>query len=294
MPDNFLAGASGTLPDDAKNAFDREALPPAVRCLADASFDAFRAALVAALPDSAWVEPDDATEKDEAPADRMWVRCIRRKCVKGVPRMSAKVTDAQDAAAAGKAKGTAWPFTATLGDVLRASVTAPDAAGVRAAWEGIRASDRWTVVRLKNKFRQATRELDQNRDGVISQEEIEAGGKFTFPNLHVNLLFQADGCAPVVAEVQVRLRSVLPLTLSSHKLYEVVRAESIAALAGAGRSISIQQQQVVTVDETEALKAKDAELAAKDAENAALREQLRLLRDGAAVLAQARARATQN
>ena len=160
-----------------------------------------------------------------------------------------------------------WPFTATIGDALRASVTAPDAAGIRRAWDCLR--ENLDVIRLKNKFRQAARELDQNRDGVISQQEIEAGGKFTFPNLHVNVLFQADGCAPLVAEVQVRLRSVLPLTLSSHKLYEVVRAESIAALAGAGRSITIQQ----VMDETEALKAKDAELAAMGAELAALREE---------------------
>ena len=208
--------------------------------------------------------------------DLLWVRCIRRKCVKGVPRMSAKVTDAQDAAAAGKksAKGTAWPFTATLGDVLRASVTAPDAAGVRAAWEGIKASDRWQVVRLKNKFRQAAGSLVQDGEQQYT-DALKAGEKRSvFPNLHVNLLFQAgDGFAPLVAEVQIRLRSVLPLTLSSHKLYEVVRAESIAALAGAGRSITINQQQVVTVDETEALKAKDAELAAMGAELAALREE---------------------
>ena len=84
--------------------------------------------------------------------------------------------------------------------------------------------------------------------------------------------WQNDLVWPIVAEIQVRLRSVLPLTLSSHKLYEVVRAESIAALAGAGRSITINQ----VMDETEALKAKDAELAAMGAELAALRADARV------------------
>ena len=146
-------------------------LPSAVRCLADCSFDAFRAVLRDALPPGTWVEPDDGEDAAGArarPGDvALRVRCLRRKSIKAVPRLRAKVIAAQVAAAAKAgtaAEGSAsWPFTATVGDVLRASVSAVDAAGVRRAWACLERSEALQVFKLKNKFRKAAAEIDDPR-----------------------------------------------------------------------------------------------------------------------------------
>jgi len=177
------------------------------------------------------------------------VRCVRRKCVKGVARMTAKVKEAQDNAAAGRtsrAKGEGvdeWPFTATIGDALRASVVASGAAGIRRAWERIRDSDAWTVVRLKNKFRAAKGMLARAQGNTSYAAELREGAKGAqFANLHINVLFRAgDGFAPIVAEIQVHHREMLELSKSGHKLYEVIRAGSIAALAGKGATLVVAQ-----------------------------------------------------
>ena len=234
---NGVLAGQRMLPDEAKNQFDREVLPTAVRCLADVSFDAFRSAVHAALPEG--TQLDDGSE--EPPKGVLSVRCIKKKCVKSVKRMTAKVIEAQveakkQRAAKGASKET-WPFTATIGDALRASVTAPDAAGIRRAWECIRQSNKWTVIRLKNKFAKATGSLARNEEqvddngNVVYSSKLKAsfhravrrlqgirrfslsratsfrysnqlahGKKTEFPNLHINVLFQADGCAPIVAE----------------------------------------------------------------------------------------------
>ena len=256
------------MPSFAVGEFQR-ATP--VRCLAGVSFAPFRAAIQAALPPETWLEPDpndrDATDPGPPPPDALQIRCVRHKCVKGIPRMTAKVKAAQDDAAnPDKKSEDVWPFTATIGDVLRASVTASDAAGIRRAWDCIHENMR--VIRLKNKFREAASRLLKDGSGAFTTD-LRDDQKNMFPNLHINVLFQADGCAPIVAEVQVHHERVLAVAKQDHKLYEVVRAESIAALAGAGRSITIQQ----VMDETEALKAMGAELAE-------LREQLRRHEDG--------------
>ena len=279
IPPSFFAGAN-EFPTSCQNKFDREVLPTAVRCLADASFDAFRTAVLAALPAGTWLEPDPldtpgtATATATAPGPpapgALQVRCIRSKCVKGVPRMSTKVLAAQDRAAKSEG-GAVWPFTATIGDALRASVKAPDAAGIRRAWEAIRDNDAWTVIRLKNKFRVSASRLKRtgsdnvfsselqemfvktarrmNRPGIRSvisdfkdqhtdhyTNELQEGEKQEYPNLHVNVLFQAEGCAPIVAEIQVHHAGVLTVSKQDHKLYEVTRAKSIAALATNKRS----------------------------------------------------------
>ena len=51
-----------------------------------------------------------------------------------------------------------------------------------------------------------------------------------FPNLHINVLFQAEGCAPIVAEVQIHHEEVQIVAQQEHKLYEVKRAKTIAEL----------------------------------------------------------------
>jgi hypothetical protein len=191
-----------------------------------ASFDAFRAVLRDALPPGTWVEPDDGEDAAGArarPGDvALRVRCLRRKSIKAVPRLRAKVIAAQVAAAAKAgtaAEGSAsWPFTATVGDVLRASVSAVDAAGVRRAWECLERSEALQVFKLKNKFRKAAAEID-DPDST----------RTTFPNLHANVLFRAPGCAPIVAEVQVHHEGVLGVAKQDHKLYFVARTSTFGA-----------------------------------------------------------------
>ena len=50
--------------------------------------------MFAALPPDTWLEPDDGeAEAAEPPAaGTLKIRCVRRKCVKGIPRMAAKVS----------------------------------------------------------------------------------------------------------------------------------------------------------------------------------------------------------
>jgi len=236
-----------------------------VRCLADASFDAFRAAVQAALPPGTWLEPDDPDDDSEGPPPgALQIRCVRRKCVKSVKRMTAKVEEAQ-----GKAdkSGDVWPFTATIGDALRASVTAPDAAGIRRAWDCIR--ENMHVIRLKNKFRTAASRLERSDDGAVTSE-LKAKERTEFPNLHINVLFRAgDGFAPIVAEVQIHHERVLAVSKQDHKLYEVVRAKSMAAVAagkGGGETVLIQKEKA-----TDREKALEDDVEQLRAENAALR-----------------------
>ena len=111
-----------------------------------------------------------------------------------------------------EAKGVAsWPRTATIGDSLRASIVASDAAGLRSAWEHVRDSKMWRVIRMKNKFRDE---------------------RLTSPNLHVNVLFSASSAAPIVAEVQIHYVPVIELKKSSHKLYQITRADSAREARG--------------------------------------------------------------
>ena len=103
--------------------------------------------------------------------------------MKNVKRMTTKVVEAQ-------ISGQAWPAVSTIGDSLRASVCADTMEGVRTSWEALRKN--LNVVRLKNKFRDSARQV---REG-------EPLG--SFPNLHLNLLFSAPGCAPIVASPSVQ------------------------------------------------------------------------------------------
>jgi hypothetical protein len=227
---------------DKAKQFDTTVLPSALHWLAGASFDGFRDALRGALPSGAWFEPDGADSvaaaSGEPAAGELQVRCVRRKCVKRVARMAVKVEEYRKELA----DSGAWPFAANIGDALRASVIAPDAAGIRRAWECIRDSDAWTVVRLNNKFLRAAAQL--KRVGPAGARrcapDLKDGISETqFPNLHINVLFQAEGCAPIVAEIQVHHAQVLALAKSGHKLYEVTRAPSIDALAGRGGRVTI-------------------------------------------------------
>ena len=130
--------------------------------------------------------------------------------------MAAKVGEAA-------AKGAAWPRSATIGDSLRASIVATDAAGLRAAWEAVKTSTHWRVVRMKNKFRAAAAEVEGASSGK---------GGLSSPNLHVNVVFGEDTDMPVLAEIQIHLQSVVDLKKSSHKLYQVTRADTAADARG--------------------------------------------------------------
>ena len=119
--------------------------------------------------------------------------------------MGVKIVEAE-------AKGVAsWPRTATIGDSLRASIVASDAAGLRSAWEHVRDSKSWRVIRMKNKFRDA---------------------ELTSPNLHVNVLFGEGTASPIVAELQIHYVPVIELKKSSHKLYQITRADSAREARG--------------------------------------------------------------
>lgn len=56
---------------------------------------------------------------------------------------------------------------------------------------------------------------------------------FIFPNIHINVLFDGGkNCAPLLAEIQIHHNTVLNINKEQHKLYEIVRAADIEAVAG--------------------------------------------------------------
>ena len=46
----------------------------------------------------------------------------------------------------------------------------------------------------------------------------------------MNLMFEAEGCSPLICEIQIHHARILELQEESHLLYEVVRATSMEAL----------------------------------------------------------------
>ena len=52
----------------------------------------------------------------------------------------------------------------------------------------------------------------------------------TFPDYHVNVLFQPEGHSPIVGEIQVHHRQVLDGKKQSHRLYTIARADAMSAL----------------------------------------------------------------
>jgi hypothetical protein len=178
--------------------------------------------------------------------------------VKQVKRLRAKVKEAQQeyyasqhsmSDGAGERKGGAsapsvavcsWPFTGKIGDVLRASICARDARGIRSALECIDKSPLLKVIRLKNKFKAAASIVDKDGSGFVTEAELQTANKNkmdVFANLHINVLFQAEGCAPLVAEIQIHDNKLLSISKQSHKLYEIIRAKSmLAAARGRGSS----------------------------------------------------------
>ena len=115
------------------------------------------------------------------------------------------------------AEGAAWPRTATIGDSLRASIVSADAEGLLTAWDKVCTSKQWRVVRLKNKFLEATEEMAGRGSG---------NNALASPNLHVNVIFGEDGPMPIVAEIQIHYQPVIELKKCSHKLYQVTRANA--------------------------------------------------------------------
>ena len=117
----------------------------------------------------------------------------------------------------GKKSGKSTTFaTASIGDALRATITVGSAT---AACQVVKAiQDSFEVVRLKNKFASWERK-------VTSGE-----GRFEFPNIHINAIFKADRCAPIVVELQVHHKEVMQLGERDHKLYEIKRAKTVEEL----------------------------------------------------------------
>ena len=156
FPVRFTA-AVDTCSERVRDAYDADVLPDSLRFLASETFGAFGDALDAALPPSAFREGDTRDQRrksalamsiDGAERSMLMVRYTRGMCVKQVKRMKAKVRSAH------KSDKAPRPRVGTIGDSLRASVCATDAAGMRSAWEHLSASSApWAVVRLKNKVR---------------------------------------------------------------------------------------------------------------------------------------------
>ena len=151
--------------------------------------------------------------------------------------MKGKVRIAQEADNAPR------PRVATIGDSLRASVCAPDAAGMRAAWEHIAApSSPWKVVRMKNKVSRVRVAKWLNAGNAHARFFSARGAQFLAaardlesddaqqpPCLHANLLYAGE-FGNIVIEVQFHLFSIMEIKKESHKLYEVVRAATMEAL----------------------------------------------------------------
>ena len=155
---------------------------------------------------------EEGTEPVETDAESTTsIRCFRMKSVKGWERMVHKIKETADEVAQDQRIG-AWPFTSTIGDALRASVTVPDVAEMKHAFDCINANFR--IVRIKNKFHQAIMDLERDENGDVTAELKQGCEKMTFPNIHLNVLFQAEGCAPILAEIQIHHDEVQALPVN--------------------------------------------------------------------------------
>jgi hypothetical protein len=240
-----------------------------VRHLASSSFDDFQAALMHTMPEGAVLEGvtfkgDKEAEAKAVDAGALLVRCMRKKCVKAVERLTAKVVQAQE-----ESDGF-WPSTASIGDVLRASICCRESAGMRKAIEALLQSDRFKVIRIKNKFRTAASEIDVDTDMKIDDMELEeadaAGRHATFPDLHVNVVFQARGASPIVAEIQIHDEEIRQIANQSHRLYEIIRADSMSDVVkndGVGMVTAIKVDDLEVVERLSSLEADHAQLKRK-------------------------------
>jgi hypothetical protein len=196
-----------------KRYVDETVLAGLLVTCAERAFDNFKEALRDALP-RATME-----KKHSEGVGKIRVRCRRDKSVKSMPRLRAKV---EEYAMKAQKRGTAndeFPFSAKIGDVLRASVTVENAEDMVYVWEQLK--KKFVVVRMKNKF-------------LAARQSIEKFESIGFPDIHANVLFDVPGVEKmqIIAEIQIHLRFILEIGRSDHKLYEIVRAESMRSLLG--------------------------------------------------------------
>ena len=121
--------------------------------------------------------------------------------VKKAARIAAKVREYRQ-----ENEEDGFPFCQRVLDILRASFIVNTAKEMHMAFEGIRSSGAFKLIRLKNKI---------------------CDGSPPF-NLHLNALFWPKCCrVPMVIEIQFYFRSVYGLQQRQHLAYELRRATSV-------------------------------------------------------------------
>ena len=208
-------------PGHVEGRIDEVVLPALMCAVAESALDPFKEALLRAVPQAAEFdsefefikEPakdsDESTVHDKVglPPSEGDSTELKVAPVKRATRTTVKVIEYR------KEKGEGhFPYSKFLTDLLRASYICPTTEDLVEAYRGLEASLDFEVVRLKNKIGQCK-------------------GPY---NLHVNVLFQPDGCKdPILCEVQMYTRAVYAAQHRQHVAYELRRASKIEDLLSA-------------------------------------------------------------
>ena len=222
---------SGFVLEKVKMGLDEKALPLSMCIVAKLNLDLFRDALLFSVPlakttsstNSPIIKDDEmrttasakshgktssstlfdsppSAKKKAPPVSNADIE-LKIAPVKKAARIAAKVREYRQ-----ENEEDGFPFCQRVLDILRASFIVNTAKEMHMAFEGIRSSGAFKLIRLKNKI---------------------CDGSPPF-NLHLNALFWPKCCrVPMVIEIQFYFRSVYGLQQRQHLAYELRRAISV-------------------------------------------------------------------
>lgn len=188
--------------DPTARNIDEHILPNYLSQLARKALPSLVSKLASVLP-SAVVVQDQADDVIVDARTKVVINAAETTSIKRLERVRVKVEEYRAEAAI---EGHTWPFVTCLGDMLRVAVSCYDVETILWAWEQIEGNfDVRSSGRLKNKF---------------------VDDECNVANLHVNVLFEAPSCLPIVAEIQVHHHELLELQHANHKLYKIQRIQN--------------------------------------------------------------------
>jgi len=146
--------------------------------------------------------------------------------IKSIERMLVKVHEYR------LDKTSKWPHSLSVGDVLRATIVCSDGDTLLEAWSLISSPTGFDV-----------------RPGNGRLKNLMATTLPRPPCMLINVIVDSDdGHRPVLAEVQIELRSIIELAMAQHKYYEIRRAKTVVEIIGARHGGVTVQKELSTVE----------------------------------------------
>eukprot|EP00935_MAST-01C_sp_MAST-1C-sp1_P001417 g1417.t1 len=170
-----------------------------------------------------------ASEADAkaAAAAEVVVRINHEKSIKSLKRLAEKVAAySNDPQVIGRE---GYPFCSKVGDTLRASVVvrSSDPAHILEVYERIKAT--FEVVRVKNNFASAYEELQRGHADLLDKKSA--------PNILLNFVLREPSSKKIqlIGEIQIRQQELLDASKDDHKLYEILRVDTMNEMLGRSR-----------------------------------------------------------